>query len=86
MVPGGSRQHGCRAGHALECRALPCRPIRWELKKSGKALFEACCSKLMQMVGLVGLMQFCTVGRGDWEACMGGPKKYAKPPRISCEN
>ena len=19
-------------------------------------------------------MQFCTVGRGDWQACMGGPR------------
>ena len=86
MVPGGSRQHGCRAGHALECRALPCRPIRWELKKVKKTLFEACCSKSMQMVGLAGLRQLCTGDTGNCQPCVDGPKKHAKTPRIPSQN
>ena len=89
MVPGGPRQRGCRAGHALGRRAGRVSPCRLDIKAERffeklvfGTLFE--CPGILDIVSrtrtgaTAELSQFCTVGRGDWEACMGGPRNMPK--------
>ena len=85
MVPGGPRPRRSSAGHTLGRRAGRVSPCRLDIKAERffeklvfGTLFE--CPGILDIVSRTRtgapaeLRRFCTVGRGDWQACMGGPR------------